>query len=57
VDADLGVFVTCSVFSVGVFMEYFQLDVISESEQTEDKLQKSRLVGNQRMFLSVRIEF
>ena len=30
-------------------MESFQVDVISESEQTEDKLQKSKLIGDQRM--------
>jgi hypothetical protein len=48
-DADLGVFGTCSIFSFGAFMESFQVDVISESEQTEDKLQKSKLIGDQRM--------
>jgi hypothetical protein len=45
-DADSGAFVTCSIFSVGAFMESLQVDVISESEQTEDKLraQKSKRI-------------
>lgn len=49
VDAGLGVFGTCSIISVGVFMESFQVDGISESEQTEDELQRSILPGDQRM--------
>lgn len=48
-NTDLGVSGTCSIFSVGTFMESFQVDVISESEQTEYKLQKSKLIGDQRM--------
>jgi hypothetical protein len=48
-DADLGVFGTCSIFSVGTFTNSFQVDVIFESEKTEDKLQKSKLIGDQRM--------
>lgn len=48
-NADLGVFGTCSIFSVGAFMESFQVDVISESEQIEDKLQKSKIIVDQRM--------
>jgi hypothetical protein len=48
-DADLGVFATCSIFSLGAFMESFQVDVISESEQTKDKLQKFKLTGDQRL--------
>ena len=48
-DADLGLFGTFSIFSVGAFMESFQVDVISESEHTEYKLQKSKLIGDQRM--------
>jgi hypothetical protein len=48
-DSDLGVFGIFSIFSVGTFMDSFQVDVISESEKTEDKLQKSKLTGDQRM--------
>jgi len=50
-DADFGVFGNFSIFSVGAFMDSFQVDFISESEKTEDKLQKSKLTGDQRTSL------